>query len=61
LTVRRQAATGNNAVQVRVELERLAPGVEQGDEAYFGTKMTGISGDGAQGCAFRSIVNTDSV
>jgi hypothetical protein len=52
LTVGCQAAAGNNAVQVRVELERLAPGVEQGDKTDLGPEITGLGGDGAKrrGC-----------
>jgi hypothetical protein len=36
-------------MDVRMMLERLAPGVEDGEDAEFGAKMAGIGGEFAQG------------
>ena len=47
--VRRQAAPGNNDVDVRMVSERGAPGVEHGGEADARAEMLGVGGDGDQG------------
>src|SRR5690606_34012210 len=49
LAVRGQAAAGDNAMQMRMMVQVLAPGVQHGEEADLGTQMLGICGDGAQG------------
>ena len=56
-TVHRQAAAGDDAMQVRVMLQVLPPGVQYGEEADPGTKVFGISGDAAQG--FRATASND--
>ena len=43
------AAAGDDAVQVGVELQGLAPRVEDGEEAGFDAEVLGIGGDLAQG------------
>ena len=49
LAVERDAATGNDAVEVGVMGQRRAPGVEHRGEADAGAEMLGIGGDGDQG------------
>ena len=49
LAVQRDAAGGNDEVQVRVVGERRAPGVEHPGEANAGAEMLGVGGDGDQG------------
>jgi len=49
LAVGRHAATGHNAVQVRVMHQALAPGMQHGDEADVGAQVLGIGSDRAQG------------
>src|SRR5207244_4806331 len=48
------ATAGDEAVDVRVMMQILAPGMEHGDEADIGAEMLGIGGNSAQrlgGCA----------
>ena len=45
----RETATGDDAVQVRMMEQRLAPRVEDGEEADLGAEVLGIGGDRAQG------------
>jgi hypothetical protein len=45
----RETATGDDAMQVRVMEQRLAPSVEDGEEAELSAEMLGIGGDCAQG------------
>jgi len=40
--VRRETAAGHNAMQVRMEMQILTPGVEHGEEADGGSEMFGI-------------------
>ena len=47
--VGRQPAAGHDAVDVRVVLEVLAPGVEDGQEADLGPEVLGVGGDLLQG------------
>ena len=49
LVIRRQAAAGDDAVQVGMEQKVLAPGMEDGEEPHSRTQMFGIGGDGEQG------------
>ena len=46
--VRRQAAAGDETMDVRMVLQVLAPGVEHGDETDLGAEMPWIGGDRAQ-------------
>ena len=46
--VGRDAAAGDDAVQVRVVVQRLAPGVQHGERADLGAEVAGIGGDVAQ-------------
>src|SRR5947208_10197367 len=48
IVIHRQAAAGNHAVQVRVEVKILPPGVEHGEEAELHTQTRGVAGDGEQ-------------
>jgi hypothetical protein len=41
-TVRREAAAGDDAMQVRMMEQRLPPGMENREEAEFGAEMLGI-------------------
>src|SRR5947208_2524737 len=43
IVIHRQAAAGNHAVQVRVEVKVLPPGVEHGQEAQFHTEAFGVA------------------
>ena len=47
-SVPRQAAAGNDDVDVRMMGERRAPGVQHGGEADAGSEMLGVGGDGGQ-------------
>jgi len=49
LAIGRQPTAGDDAVQVRVVLQGLAPGVQHCDKADLGAKVTGVRRDGAQG------------
>jgi hypothetical protein len=58
--VRRQAAAGNDDVDMRMMGERRAPGVEHGGEADARAQMLGIDGDGGQrlsGCPEQEVVD----
>ena len=57
--VGRKTATGDDAMQVWMVQQGLAPSVKDGEEAELGAKMFGISGDCAQG--FGSGVELDVV
>ena len=57
--VGRKTATGDDAMQVWMVQQGLAPSVKDGEEAELGAKMFGISGDCAQG--FGSGVEQDVV
>ena len=46
---RSDAATGDDAVQVGVELELLPPRVQDGEETGLGAEVLGVGGDLAQG------------
>ena len=46
--VEREAAARHDAMDVRMMVQVLAPGVEHGDDADLGAEMLGIGGDGAQ-------------
>jgi len=48
LAIGTQAAARNHAMQMRVMLQILAPGMQNGDEADLGTQVPGIDSDGAQ-------------
>ena len=52
--VRRQAAAGNDDVDVRMMGERRAPGVEYGGEADARAQMLRVGGDGGQRLRRRS-------
>ena len=45
---RRQPATGDDAVDVRMMVQVLPPGVQHRDDTDLGAEMLGIGGDGAQ-------------
>jgi hypothetical protein len=47
--IRRKAASGNDAVDMRMKLQSLIPTVEHGEEADLGSKVPGIAGDFKQG------------
>jgi hypothetical protein len=44
VVVRRQAAAGNDAVQVRMEVQIPSPGMEHAEEAEFHAQTLGIGG-----------------
>jgi hypothetical protein len=46
--VERWTAAGHDAMDVRVVMQALAPGVKHGDEADLGAEMLRVGGDGAQ-------------
>ena len=41
-----EAPAGHDAMQMRMVPQRLAPGMEHGEEADLGPEMPGIDGDG---------------
>ena len=45
----RQTATGDDAMQVRMMQQGLAPSVKDGEEAELGAEMYGVGSDGQQG------------
>ena len=47
-SVQRRPAAGRDAVDVRMMMQVLAPGVEHGHEADLGSRMLGVRGDRAQ-------------
>jgi hypothetical protein len=47
-TVERWTAAGHDAMDVRVVMQVLAPGVKHGDQADLGAEMLRVGGDGAQ-------------
>jgi len=51
--IRREAAGGNDAVDVRMKLQALIPAVEHAEEADLGAEMPGIAGDFQQGLGAR--------
>ena len=48
VAVRRESAAGHDAVQMGMEQQVLAPGVENGEEADVGAEVLGIASDGEQ-------------
>src|SRR5262249_14041557 len=48
-TVKRGPAAGNDAMDVRMMLQGLAPGMENHGDAELGAKMPGIGRDGGDG------------
>ena len=50
-SIRRQPSTGHDAVDVRVELQGLSPGVQHSDQAGVGAKVVGIGGHLEHGCS----------
>jgi hypothetical protein len=46
--IERQAATGNDTMDVGVMMEGLSPGVENGEHPDLGTEVTWVGGDRAQ-------------
>ena len=48
-----EAAAGDDAMQMRMMEQVLAPGVQHGEEADLGAQMLRIGGDGAQGLGGR--------
>jgi len=63
LTVCRDAAARDHAVQVWMGHQVLAPGMQHGEEADLGTQVLGIGRDGAQGigCGSKEQVVDDSL
>jgi hypothetical protein len=47
--IRSETAGGEHAVDVRMMLQSLVPGVQHAEEANLGTEMPGIVGDLKQG------------
>src|SRR5664280_3808268 len=47
--IRRQTAGGKYAVDMRMMLQPLIPGVEHAEQTYLGSKMPGIASDRKQG------------
>src|ERR1022692_766756 len=47
--VGRESAAGDHAVQVGMQVQVLAPGVEDGEETDFGAQMLGIAGNREEG------------
>jgi hypothetical protein len=45
----REAAAGDDAVQVGMKQQHLPPGMEHREETEFGAEMLGIGGDRGQG------------
>jgi hypothetical protein len=54
-----EAATGHDAMQVRMKMQVLTPGVQHGNEADGGAQMAGIAGNGEQ--SFRSGLKQDGI
>jgi hypothetical protein len=48
LTVGREPASRHDAVQVRMEMKVLSPGVKHGEQADLRAQMLGIAGDGEE-------------
>src|SRR6202046_3659174 len=64
LAIGRDAAAGNEAVQMRMVHPVLPPGVKHSEEADFGAEMFRIGGDDAQclrGCLEQNVVDCDLV
>ena len=49
MAIARQASAGDDAMQMRMMEQVLAPGVQHGEEADLGAQVLGIGGDCAQG------------
>ena len=47
--IRRKAAGGNDAVDMRMKLQSLIPAMEHAEETYLGTKVARIAGNLEQG------------
>jgi len=43
--IERESTGGNNAVDMRMKLELLVPGVEHAEEADLGSEMSGVASD----------------
>ena len=54
-----EAAAGHDAVQVRMKMQVLTPGMQHGKEADGGAEMSGVAGDGEQ--SFRSSLKQDGI
>lgn len=51
MAIARQASAGDDAMQMRMMKQVLAPGVQHGEEADLGAQVLGVGSDGAQGLA----------
>src|SRR5580692_10431541 len=54
-----EAATGHDAMQVRMKMQVLTPSVQHGKEADGSTKVPGVGGDGEE--SFRSSLKQDGI
>src|ERR1700720_2940321 len=45
----RQSAAGDDAMQMRILVQVLSPGMQDGEETEFGSQMPAIAGKGEQG------------
>ena len=54
-----KAAAGHDAMQVRMKMQVLTPGVQHGKEADGSTKVPGVGGDGEE--SFRSSLKQDGI
>src|SRR6202035_779261 len=54
-----EAAARHDAMQVRMEMQVLTPGVQHGEEADGSAEVSGIGGDGEQ--SFRSCLKQDGI
>jgi hypothetical protein len=54
-----EAAAGHDAMQVRMKMQVLTPGVQHGEEADGGAEVSGVGGDGEQ--SFRSGLKQDGI
>ena len=43
--IERQPAGGNDAMNMRVQLEFLVPGMQHAEESDLGTELPGVAGD----------------
>ena len=58
LTIWREAATGDDTVDMGMMVECLSPGVEDGEKTDLGTQMLGVTCDGLQGFGHRAEEDT---
>src|SRR5882724_3420630 len=49
--IRSEAAGGQHAVDMRMMLQSLVPGMDHAEEANLGSKVPGIAGDLEQSCS----------